>query len=226
MEFDTPARPLHTTADVSTGGLTVYSMEDYMATHGSAFKAEQAAAAASKIPPQKKMKSANIANSLNPNNAAFRAAYSAGLFKAAPVPVAIGARSSTHIVHLHEKAQAYGLERPEFVYEGDSVRGWCVWTSFLGQQFGPLGPFSTKQQGKEALSGKALEFLLEMEKDGGFAKDVKEQKKAKMQEKAEKKVKEAGPNYVGLLLGIYMFSSTLSSPPVHISPVYTCLKLL
>jgi hypothetical protein len=203
MEFESPARPLHTAADVGTGGLVVFSIEDYLATHESAFKADQNAAAVSKNPPSKKIKMANIANSLNPNNAAYNAASNASRSGATPVPVAIGAKSSKYTVLLNEKYQAYGIERPEFVFEGDTVRGWCVRTCFRGQNFGPLGPFSSKQQGKEALSKKVLQVLLAMEKEGRFEKGTKEQKEVKVQEKADKKAKEAGPNWVGLLLGMY-----------------------
>jgi hypothetical protein len=175
MELNHPAAPLHS-ADVGTGGLAVFSMDEYMAMHEPAIKAEQEQAAASKLPAQKNMSSSSLPG-------------------AVPVPVAVGARSSTHTILLNDKGQKLGIERPEFVYKGDSAGGWRVSTSFLGHEFGPVGPFSTKQQAKEALSEKVLEVLLEMEKEGKFEKGVNVHETAK----------EQVTNWSGQLLGTSSF---------------------
>lgn len=127
--------------------------------------------------------------------------------KAQPVPVAIGARSSKNIILLNEKFQALAIERPQFTFTGSSEQGWSVKTDFLGQTLEEARPFNSKQEAKEALSGKALEVIAILEAEGKLRKPEKTKKKKVVgggeQDGAHAEEKEPFVNYIGQLLGMY-----------------------
>ncbi|KAF1914346.1 hypothetical protein BDU57DRAFT_578231 [Ampelomyces quisqualis] len=91
-------------------------------------------------------------------------------------PVAVGARSSTNTIALHEKYQALGIPQPSFSYGGSSVQGWHGEVSFPGLDVEELQGikdatiYSNKQEAKEKLSGRALEILTRLESEGKVKK--------------------------------------------------------
>lgn len=87
-------------------------------------------------------------------------------------PVALGSRSSKHIIDLHAKYQALGIPQPMFNFHGDSSRGWCGDVGFPGLDADELqdikvdAMYPSKQEAKEELSKVALEILTRLEKLG------------------------------------------------------------
>ncbi|KAF2681037.1 hypothetical protein K458DRAFT_310227 [Lentithecium fluviatile CBS 122367] len=134
--------------------------------------------------------------------------------QAAPLaPRAVGARSSKYIVLLHEKYQALGIPRPEFSFTGDSQIGWrgkVIFSGlFRGEEEGSgalvleeKAFFGTKQEAKEKLSERTFEELERLEKEGKVRKrpKTKTAKEVVEVQRAAKREKGPGVNYVGLLL--------------------------
>lgn len=136
----------------------------------------------------------------------------------APLPRAISARSSKHIILLHEKCQALGISRPIFTSTGSSEQGWgskVIFAGLLGNgkdvSLDEAGAFASKQEAKEKLSEQALVVLEELEREGHV------QKKGKGKKRTEEKrvdsvvvVAEEEPvvNYIGQLIGT-------PAPPSH-----------
>jgi hypothetical protein len=91
-------------------------------------------------------------------------------------PIAVGARSSTNTIALHEKYQALGIPLPTFTYGGSSDQGWHAEVSFPGLDVEELQGlkdstiYSNKQEAKENLSGRALEILKRLESEGKVKK--------------------------------------------------------
>ena len=154
MEFDTPAMPLHTVPGnaASTGASALddaLSLEDFVAQEKEALAQglAQRASLAEK---------ANSASNTSP-----------------VVPRPVGARSSKHTILLHEKYQALGIERPDFVFEGDSTAGWGVRMTFLGEALEGGGRYASKQEAKEALCVKAMALVESLEAEGKLQKSKK-----------------------------------------------------
>jgi hypothetical protein len=139
------------------------------------------------------------------------------------VPTLISARSSKNTILLHEKYQFYALQPPEFVFEGGSDVGWSCKVRFLGEEIGMKDGaegekmFSSKQEAKEVLSGRALEVLAKQVEEGKVVKPKKEGGKkkkkvmhveggkegdAEVEGEVETKVQEPFVNWTGLLLGM------------------------
>jgi hypothetical protein len=136
----------------------VFSMDDYMRD----FEAEHTASKAAKSANAGLKKSPGKANIIIPTPGTG--------------PVAISARSSKHIIALHDKYQALGIPQPTFKFEGGSDRGWSGEISFPSLDVEELQGikdetvYTGKQQAKEALSERALEILLRLEKEGRVTK--------------------------------------------------------
>jgi hypothetical protein len=96
-----------------------------------------------------------------------------------PKPLQTGTRSSANISAVNEKVQLLALPRPEFVYDGSTFGGWSVKTSFLGHELEEKGPYASKQEAKDVLSGRVLGVIGEMEGRGELKKPEKSRKKKK-----------------------------------------------
>ncbi|KAL1612182.1 hypothetical protein SLS60_000406 [Paraconiothyrium brasiliense] len=138
----------------------------------------------------------------------------------APQPRALAPRSSKFTIELHEKYQAYGVPRPDFVFSGDGVVGFCVRTEFLGRELRVDGPCGSKQEAKEKLSEICLSVFNELEREGNLerAHKSKKQKTESTQPEVVKKDKEPVVNYIGQLLE---FQRSTASP----QPTYTDYQL-
>lgn len=121
----------------------------------------------------------------------------------APEPRIISARSSKNTIELHEKYQALGIPRPEFVFQGGSVEGWVVKTLFLGRELSVQEACGSKQEAKEKLSEICLKVVKEMEEAGQLAKTprAKKMKKGGEEPPTAQTEKESNINYIGQLLG-------------------------
>jgi len=145
----------------------------------------------------------------------------------APVPRAVGARSSKYTIKLHEMYQALAISQPRFEMNGDE-HGWCGKVAFdnllntrENEGNGDLVLeekvfFGTKQEAKERLSEKAVEVLEKLEREGSLVKKPKEKKakEAAAVRVAEKREREPVINYVGQLLGTHTHSSD-AHPPMN-----------
>lgn len=142
------------------------------------------------------------------------------------VPKPLGARSSQNTVAFHDKIQYHGLGLPKFVYDGlADTAEWSAKVEFLGEVLEEAGPFPSKKEAKEALSGKALEVIKRKEADGTLQKPVKGKKQKRVLgtvdnadgvKKEEEAHKEVFVNYNGLLHGV-------SSPSHELrTPLYSC----
>ncbi|KAJ4357593.1 uncharacterized protein N0V89_002169 [Didymosphaeria variabile] len=134
----------------------------------------------------------------------------------APQPRALAPRSSRYTIELHEKYQAYGIPRPDFVFSGDSVVGFCVRTDFLGRELRVDGSCGSKQEAKETLSEICMGVIDELEREGKLerAPKAKKQKTQTTQQEVVKKEKEIVVNYIGQLLEFRR--STASSQPTYV----------
>jgi hypothetical protein len=136
----------------------VFSMDDYMRGFGAEHAASKAAKSASAG--LKKAPGKGDVNIQTPGTG----------------PVAISARSSKYTIALHDKYQALGIPQPTFKFEGGSDRGWSGEINFPGLDVEELqgikdeNVYTGKQQVKEALSERALEILLRLEKEGRVKK--------------------------------------------------------
>ena len=120
-----------------------------------------------------------------------------------PEPRAISARSSKHVIELHERHQALGIPRPDFVFEGGSMQGWKAMTTYLGKELSVDHPCGSKQEAKEKLSEMCLGLVNELEAAGHLTRAPKA-KKQKMEHAQPVTVhvdKEPAVNYIGQLLG-------------------------
>lgn len=122
------------------------------------------------------------------------------------VPVTLGTRSSKNTVQIHEKYQALALGQPEFVFSGSSEEGWSIQIEIRGHVLEERGPFKSKQEAKEALSGRALVMIQGLEDRGELKKPEKE--------------RGPGSNYIGQLLGKVSLHSTFTSIPSELSAKY------
>ncbi|KAF1955241.1 hypothetical protein CC80DRAFT_564719 [Byssothecium circinans] len=208
MEVDTA--PPAALFGVNTGAGDYMTIDDYLATH--------TPPAPKHLPPAPKPKAEAAAITL--------------------VPRAVGARTSKHTNLLHEKYQALNIPQPEFVFEGNSSKGWwgkVVFWRLLAEaeaeeielshgarvaengdvEIKEKGPFSSKQEAKEKLSEGALKVLVGLEAEG---KVLKREKARKVKENtsvtAEGQRQEPSVNYVGQLLE---FQRSIASP----QPTYT-----
>ncbi|KAF2128125.1 hypothetical protein P153DRAFT_294300 [Dothidotthia symphoricarpi CBS 119687] len=185
----------------------VFSIEDYMRANEAEHVARLAARETNKqMPPTKKPKTSE-------NNTPLQ-------------PVAVGARSSDHMVALHDKFQKLGIPQPIFTFAGRSDLGWTVEVSFPGMDVAELqnglkeeGMFNSKPEAKEAISKSALELILALENEGKVTKPEKAKKgkagvTASVSQLGEGQKVEQGPNYVGQLLE---FQRARSAP----QPTYT-----
>jgi hypothetical protein len=125
-----------------------------------------------------------------------------------PEPRIISARSSKNTIELHEKYQALGIPRPEFVFQGGSVEGWVVKTLFLGRELSVQEACGSKQEAKEKLSEICLKVVKEMEDAGELVKTPKTKKMKKGGEDppTTQTEKESNINYIGQLLGMYILT--------------------
>ncbi|KAF2476145.1 uncharacterized protein BDR25DRAFT_322433 [Lindgomyces ingoldianus] len=139
----------------------------------------------------------------------------------APVPVALGARSSKNTIELYTEIQKFGLVLPAFHFDIDNSGGWSVKMEFLGEVLEEKGPFGSKQEGKEMLAGQALEMVRKGVKEGIIVKPVKAKKLKNalgageangVPEVVEKK--EPGPNYIGQLSEFQRANSALQ--PIYL----------
>jgi len=108
-------------------------------------------------------------------HAANKAAKLAPGPKLRAAPVAIGAHSSKHTQDLHQKYQKLNISQPVFKFEGSSDQGWKGQVGFPGlhedlQDIKDDKIYSSKQQAKEELSGRALVILERLEKEGTVRK--------------------------------------------------------
>ena len=122
-----------------------------------------------------------------------------------PEPRVISARSSKNTIELHEKYQALGIQRPDFVFEGGSSEGWVVKTVFLGKELSVEDPCGSKREAKEKLSEICLKLVKEMEAAGQLTKTpkAKKQKTENVEPTVTQVEKEPTVNYIGQLLGIF-----------------------
>ncbi|KAK7186919.1 hypothetical protein PSPO01_07048 [Paraphaeosphaeria sporulosa] len=135
-----------------------------------------------------------------------------------PQPRALASRSSKFTIELHEKYQAYGIPRPEFVFSGDGEEGFRVSTEFMGKELHVTEPCGSKQEAKERLSEACLKVLKQLESEGKLerASKAKKQKMEHAQPEVIEKGKEKMPvvNYIGQLLE---FQRSIASPqPTYI----------
>lgn len=129
----------------------------------------------------------------------------------APVPVALGARSSENTQRIHQTCQAYAMKQPQFTYSSSRDNRWSITTEFLGETFSEAGPFNSKPEAKEAACGKAIEMVERLVQEGKISKPMKARKGTgrKVVEGLDDQVPEEGKeneptvNYIGLLLGTY-----------------------
>lgn len=127
-----------------------------------------------------------------------------------PEPRAISARSSKHVIELHEKHQAFGVPRPDFVFEGGSMQGWKARTIYLGKELSVADPCGSKQEAKEKLSEMCLSIFDELEAAGQLTKapKTKKQKTDHAQPAPVHVEKEPTANYIGQLLGTRLLRYT------------------
>lgn len=123
-----------------------------------------------------------------------------------PQPRALAPRSSKFTIELHEKYQAYGIPRPDFVFRGDGVEGFRVSTEFLGRELHVTEPCGSKQEAKEKLSEVCLDVLKELEAEGKLERAPKGKRQSTENAQPEVIGKEKAPlvNYIGQLLGRHM----------------------
>jgi hypothetical protein len=123
-----------------------------------------------------------------------------------PQPRALAPRSSKFTIELHEKYQAYGIPRPDFVFSGNGAEGFRVRTNFMGRDLHVTEPCGSKQEAKERLSEKCLGVLNELEQESKLerAPKAKKQKTGDAQPEVVGKGKEPVVNYIGQLLGTYV----------------------
>jgi hypothetical protein len=121
-----------------------------------------------------------------------------------PQPRALAARSSKFTIELHEKYQAYGIPRPDFVFSGNGAEGFTVRTTFMERDLHVTEPSGSKQEAKERLSEVCLGVLNELEQEGRLerASKAKKPKTGDAQPEVVKKEKERMVNYIGQLLGM------------------------
>jgi len=183
----------------------VFKLEDFLAKHKAEHDARQEAALAAKN------------HAAEPTQLAPPAAKKVRIAAdaASLAPVAVGARSSQHIVLLHEKVQALALPLPSFVYSGGTCQGWTVELSFPCLDVQELqglkedAVFNSKQEAKEAASKTALAILEQLQEQGRIGKSRKDKHSSEWGVRQEMGMKEPGPNYIGQLLG------TPFHPPHH-----------
>jgi hypothetical protein len=208
--------------DKSTPLAGVFKMDDFLNQHKDAHQAQmlaretKQAAATTPAPPSKNPKT-------NENTVPL-------------MPVAVGARSSRHTILLHEKYQVLGIPQPQFTYEGGGETGWTASVRFPGlddaeelQGLSVERKFNSKQEAKEAVSQRAFAVLEELEKEGRVQKGGGKSKKKEMNADEMVVQQEKGPveNYVGQLLGMFVFSlipalprSTLLHPFGSVGPIF------
>jgi hypothetical protein len=216
MQVDSPRAPLPRAPDhdVNANNVNasahlepldnVYSLDDFLAAH----KPEDNAST-SRSPAAKKQKSSSSAPQ--------------GVENGVPVPVAVSARSSRNTILVHEMYQAYGVDQPIYTFGGSSVEGWSVAAVFLDREFVAKGPFPSKQEAKEVVSGKIMEVVDRMVEEGSLVKKGKGKKKKVLGGEGgvpvpvERKKDVVVVNYTGQLLGIYNpFLPSL--PPFNLKP--------
>ncbi|KAF2174909.1 hypothetical protein K469DRAFT_704031 [Zopfia rhizophila CBS 207.26] len=123
-------------------------------------------------------------------------------------PKAVSTRNSTKVIAFYEKLAAFGLPNPVLRHEGDGLNGWDVQMKFLEgeleQTIDDSGPYPSKKDARDAVVGRGLEILSQLEAEGKISKKGKGKQKAASEtlqpEKEEEEPKEPGRNYVGLLL--------------------------
>ncbi|KAF2107609.1 hypothetical protein BDV96DRAFT_505972 [Lophiotrema nucula] len=162
--------------------------------YAKSYEEEKLAAAAKKQPPSKKIKSTN---------------------NEPLAPVALSARSSKNTVELHEKLQFYGITQT-LEFGGSTLEGWTAKTEILGEVVEEKRLFSSKQEAKEVLSGRALELVKRLEAEGKLSKPGKSKRSksaASTVDAQEQEKPEPGPNYIGQLLEFQR--STNSTQPTY-----------
>ncbi|KAF2450801.1 hypothetical protein P171DRAFT_403497 [Karstenula rhodostoma CBS 690.94] len=140
--------------------------------------------------------------------------------EAQPQPRALAPRSSKFTIELHEKYQAYGIPRPDFVFSGDGAEGFRVSTEFMGRELHVTESCGSKQEAKERLSEVCLDVLKELEAEGKLerASKARRQKAENAQPEIVEKEKTPVVNYIGQLLE---FQRSTASP----QPTYTDYQL-
>lgn len=198
--------PRRTVDDPSNHG--VYRLEDFLARHKAEQDArQQATLAAQNIP-------AEPTQFTSSGTDAARASTDATSL----APVAVGARSSKHIILLNDKCQALGLPFPSFEYTSVGVSVTAVELSFPVEGFEELqgvreeGIFNSKQQAKEAACKKVLAILEQLQEQGRVGVR-KKNKDSGVGVEPQKVVGKNVPNYVGQLLE---FQRATGSP----QPIY------
>ena len=133
-------------------------------------------------------------------------------------PIPVGARSSKHIVLLHQKVQALALPQPIFTFHERGQNRWAADLSFPGrledleelQRLSVDGVFNSKNEAKEAASKRGMEVIEELEKNGRVSKTRKAVNRSVMENEQEggalnNQVEKKDPprNWIGLLLGMF-----------------------
>ena len=189
MEIDYPTEPVAKTSahaeDAGTAMPLEMDVNEFLTTYQAEHDALMQEREEVKGPPEKKPKTNNVS--------------------ATPQPVAVGARSSKHIILLFQRCQALAIPQPLFTYK-QSYTKWVVSVSLPGldhveelQNLEEDGKFNSKQEAKEAASKSALAILEQLVEEGRVASA----KKLKGQPALPKEKEEPGENFVGRLLGTY-----------------------
>lgn len=174
----------------------VFRIEDYMAAQ----EAERAAQIAARKATQQMQQQQSKKPKPTGNNALLQ-------------PIAVGARSSDHTVTLHDKLQKLGIAQPVFEYSQRGDVGWTVEASLsvtgveeLRAEFEEEGIFNSKQEAKEAICKRILEFVVALENEGKVKKPEKAKKRnvSAAQQEVQGEDKEPFQNYVGQLLGAFI----------------------
>ncbi|KAF3002366.1 hypothetical protein E8E13_000255 [Curvularia kusanoi] len=178
-----------TNMEVDSPTAGIMSLDDFLATHQAEHDELMKARQELKSPPVKKPKADNESST--------------------PQPIALGARSSKHIMQLHQKCQALQIPNPSFSFSPfdtlDSGQKWVVAVSFPGLDNAPElqdltepSHFNSKQESKEAVSKSAIAILDRLVEEGRIIAAKKAPGQPSQTPPKEKE--EPGENFVGQLL--------------------------